>query len=137
MKRREFITLAAGAAAAMSTKPLSAQQAPLVAIGFLHANSEAVTSKQLSAFKAALRQLEYIEGSNLHVEYRFADGFLERLPGLAAELVRLNPRLIVSAPVPANLAARKATSTIPIVMADGADPVGFGLVESCPVLAAT
>jgi putative tryptophan/tyrosine transport system substrate-binding protein len=130
MKRREFITLAAGAAAAMSTKPLSAQQAPLVAIGFLHANSEAVTSKQLSAFKAALRQLGYIEGSNLYVEYRFADGFLERLPGLAVELVRLNPRLIVSAPVPANLAARKATSTIPIVMADGADPVGFGLVES-------
>jgi len=130
MKRREFITLAAGAAAAMSSKPLSAQQVPLVVIGVLHANSEAVTSKQLGAFKAALRQLGYVEGRNIRFEHRFADGYLDRLPDLAAELVQVNPRLIVSAPVPANLAARKATSTIPIVMADGADPVGFGLVQS-------
>jgi putative tryptophan/tyrosine transport system substrate-binding protein len=130
MKRREFITLAAGAAAAMSSKPLSAQQVPLVVIGVLHASSEAVTWKQLGAFKASLRQLGYVEGSNIRFEYRFADGFLDRLPDLAAELVQVNPRLIVSAPVPANLAARKATSTIPIVMLDGADPVGFGLVQS-------
>ena len=130
MKRREFITLAAGAAAAMSSKPISAQQVALVVIGVLFASSEAVTSKQLGAFKASLRQLGYVEGSNIRFEYRFADGFLDRLPDLAAELVQMNPRLIVSAPVPANLAARKATSTIPIVMADGADPVGFGLVQS-------
>jgi putative ABC transport system substrate-binding protein len=130
MKRREFIALAAGAAAAIATKPLGAQQAPRVVIGVLHANSEAVTSKQLGVFKAAMRQLGYVEGNNVHFEHRFAEGVLERLPDLAAELVRMNPRIIVSAPVPANLAARKATSTIPIVMADGADPVGFGLVES-------
>jgi ABC-type uncharacterized transport system substrate-binding protein len=110
MKRREFITLAAGAAAAMSSKPLSAQQVPLVVIGVLHANSEAVTSKQLGAFKASLRQLGYVEGRNIRFEHRFADGYLDRLPDLAAELVQMNPRLIV--------------------MADGADPVGFGLVQS-------
>jgi putative tryptophan/tyrosine transport system substrate-binding protein len=63
-------------------------------------------------------------------EFRFADGYLDRLPDLAIELVRLNPHVIVSTPLPAHLAARKATSTIPIVMATGADPVGFGLVAS-------
>ena len=123
MKRREFIALVGGVAAATSSKTLRALQAPAVVIGVLHANSEAVTSKQLGAFKAAMRQLGYVEGNNVHFEHRFADGFLDRLPDLAAELVRMNPRVIVSAPIPANLAARKATSTIPIVMADGADPV--------------
>ncbi len=82
------------------------------------------------AFRAGLRELGYVEGVNIRIEYRYADGFLERLPVLAAELVRLQPRVIVSAPVPANLAASKATSTIPIVMANGADPVRFGLVQS-------
>ena len=77
-----------------------------------------------------MRQLGYVEGSNIRFVYRFADGFLDRLPGLAAELVQLNPRIIVSAPMPANLALRNATTTIPIVMADGADPVSFGLVQS-------
>jgi len=131
--RREFITLLGAAAVAWPlARPLqlSAQQSPPAVIGVLHAGSAAATAAQLGAFKAALRQLGYVEGSNIYFEYRFADGFLDRLPDLAAELVRLNPRLIVSAPVPANLAARQATSTIPIVMADGADPVGFGLVKS-------
>jgi putative ABC transport system substrate-binding protein len=64
------------------------------------------------------------------LEYRFADGYLDRLPALAAELIRLDPNVIVSAPVPANLAVARATSTIPIVMASGADPVHFGLVKS-------
>lgn len=109
---------------------LHAQQVSGVVIGVLHAGSEQVTSRQFGAFRAAMRQFGHVEGSNIHFVYRFADGFLDRLPGLAAELVRLNPRLIVSAPVPANLAARNATATIPIVMADGADPVGFGLVQS-------
>ena len=77
-----------------------------------------------------LQQLGYVEGRNIRYEYRFADGFLDRLPGLAEELVRLNPAIIVSAPVPANIAVHKATKTIPIVMSTGADPVGFGLVQS-------
>jgi putative ABC transport system substrate-binding protein len=129
MRRRKFISLF-GSAAAIWSMPLHAQQVPPVVIGVLHASSEQVSSRQLGTFKAALQQLGYVEGSNIRFVYRFADGFLDRLPDLAAELVQLNPRLIVSAPMPANLAARKATSTIPIVMADGADPVGFGLVQS-------
>ena len=129
MRRRKFIRLL-GSAAAIWSIPLSAQQVAPAVIGVLHAGSEQAVSRQLDAFKAAMRQLGYVEGSNVHFVYRFADGFLDRLPRLAAEVVRLNPRLIVSAPVPANLAARNATSTIPIVMADGADPVGFGIVQS-------
>ena len=129
MTRRKFISLF-GTAAAIWPMPLYAQQVPPAVIGVLHASSDLATSRRLGAFKAALRQLGYVEGSNIHLVYRLADGFLDRLPDLAAELVQLNPRLIVSAPLPANLAARNATSTIPIVMADGADPVGFGLVQS-------
>jgi putative ABC transport system substrate-binding protein len=129
MRRREFIRFF-GCAAAIWSMPLHAQQVPTVVIGILHASSEQVSFRQLRAFKAALQQLGYIEGSNIRFVHRFADGFLDRLPDLAAELVQLNPSLIVSAPVPANLAARNATTTIPIVMADGADPVGFGLVHS-------
>lgn len=82
------------------------------------------------AFRAKLRELGYVEGRDIQLEYRYADGFLDRLPSLAAELVRLQPRVIFSAPVPANIAASKATKTIPIVMANGADPVSFGLVKS-------
>ena len=82
------------------------------------------------AFRDGLRQLGYVEGRNIRLEYRFADGVLDRLPVLAGELVRLNPNVIVSAPLPANIAMLQATSKIPIVMATGADPVGFGLVQS-------
>jgi putative tryptophan/tyrosine transport system substrate-binding protein len=81
-------------------------------------------------FRSDLRQLSYTEGRNIRYEYRFADGFLDRLPRLAEELVQLNPRVIVSAPMPTNVAVHKATKTIPIVMSTGADPVGFGLVQS-------
>jgi ABC-type uncharacterized transport system substrate-binding protein len=86
--------------------------------------------QEIDAFRDGLRNLGHIEGRNVRFEYRFADGDLERLSALAAELVRLSPNVVVSSPVPANLAIAKATSTIPIVMASGADPVGFGLVKS-------
>jgi putative ABC transport system substrate-binding protein len=82
------------------------------------------------AFRDGLRQLGYVEGRGCRFEWRYADGFLDRLPALAAELVQLNPSVIVSGPMPANLAVHKATTTIPVVMADGADPVAFGLVQS-------
>ena len=72
----------------------------------------------------------YVEGRNIRYESRFAEGQIDRLPGLAGELVRLDPTVIVSAPLPANIAAKNATGTIPIVMASGADPVRYGLVES-------
>lgn len=129
MRRRKFIGLLGSAAATWSIS-LHAQQAAPLLIGVLHASSDQASSRQLGAFTAAMRELGYVEGRNVRFVYRFADGYLDRLPALAAELVQLNPRLIVSAPVPANLAARDATNTIPIVMADGADPVGFGLVQS-------
>jgi putative tryptophan/tyrosine transport system substrate-binding protein len=129
MKRRHFIILLGGAAA---LSPLSAwgQQSPSPLIGVLDNSSAKATTKYYEAFRAGLRGLGYVEGRNIRFEYRYADGFIDRLPGLAAELVRLNPNVIVSAPLPANLALQKATSTIPIVMATGADPVGFGLVQS-------
>jgi len=75
-------------------------------------------------------ELGYVEGRNIVYEYRFADGHLDRLPDLAIDLVRLRPDVIVSAPLPSHIALRRVTSTIPIVMANGADPVGFGLVTS-------
>jgi putative ABC transport system substrate-binding protein len=129
MRRRELIALLGGAAVFC---PLStwAQQRSLPLIAVLEGASAASTTARYDAFRAELRQLGYVEGRNCTFEYRYADGFLDRLPALAAELVRLNPSVIVSAPMPANLAVRKATSTIPIVMSNGADPVAFGLVQS-------
>jgi len=128
MRRREFLALLSSAAA----WPLAARarQAAPALIGVLNGSSAAAAAQDLGAFRAAIQQLGYIEGRNILFEYRFADGNLDRLQELASELVRLNPRIIVSAPLPAHLAARTATTTIPIVMANGADPVGFGLVES-------
>jgi len=127
MKRRHFIAAIIGLVGARSA-PLWAQQSPL--IGVLDATSAAAVKGNHDAFRHGLRQLGYIEGRNIRLEYRFADGVLDRLPGLAEELVRLNPKVVVSAPLPSNLAMKRATSTIPIVMATGADPVGFGLVQS-------
>ena len=129
MRRREFISILGGAATFI---PLSAwaQQSQLPLIGILNAASAESTASSYEAFRAELRQLGYVEGRNIRFEYRYGDGFLDRLPALAEELVRLDPRVIVSGPLPANLAVRKATATIPIVMATGADPVGFGLVQS-------
>jgi putative ABC transport system substrate-binding protein len=96
----------------------------------LEGASAATMAARYDAFRAGLHELGYVEGRNIRFEYRYADGFLDRLPTLAMELVHLKPSVIVSAPLPANLAVSKATTTIPIVMANGADPVGFGLVQS-------
>ena len=96
----------------------------------LEGASAAITADRYDAFRAGLRELGYVEQVNIRLEYRYADGFLDRLAALAAELVSLQPSVIVSAPVPANLAVSKATRTIPIVMANGRDPVGFGLAQS-------
>ena len=129
VRRREFLTFLSGA---ITVGPLAAaaQQLPSPLIGVLDAGSAASRSKDHEALRSGLRQLGYIEGRNIRLEYRYADGFLDRLPALAAELVQSNPNVIVSAPLPANLALRKITTTIPVVMASGADPVGFGLAQS-------
>ena len=85
-------------------------------------------SREVDAFRQGLRELRYIEGQNIAIEYRFASGQVERLPGLAAELVRLKVDVIVANSTPAALAAKQATSTIPIVFAVVADAVGAGLI---------
>jgi hypothetical protein len=120
MRRREFITLLGGAAAAWPLAARAQQPAPVL-IGVLNAGAAATLTEQLKAFGNSMRSLGYVENRDVRFEYRFADGYLDRLPDLAAELVRLNPKIIVSSPVPANMAVAKATSTIPIVMASGAD----------------
>jgi ABC-type uncharacterized transport system substrate-binding protein len=129
MKRRTFITLLGGAA----TWPLPAwaQQGELVRrIGILETLSATLNDANLSAFQEGMRKLGYIEGRNLVIEYRSADGHNERFPELAAELVGLKVDLIVTRGTPAALAARDATKTIPIVMAASGGPVETGVVAS-------
>ena len=129
MRRRQFISLLGSAAAAWPLVARAQQSLPAL-IGFLNAGAAATLKREIDAFRDGLRNLGHAEGRSVRLEYRFADGDLEKLPALAAELVALNPNIIVSSPVPANMAIAKATSTIPIVTASGADPVGFGLVKS-------
>jgi putative ABC transport system substrate-binding protein len=128
--RRAFIgTLAAGLLAALLAA--EAQPAGKVArVGFLSPASSTVGPHILEAFRQGLRDLGYVEGQNIVVEYRFAEGKAERLPDLAMELVNLKVDVIVASGTPGPLAAKNATKTIPIVMASAGDPVGTGLVAS-------
>src|SRR5258708_5944375 len=129
MRRREFITLVGGAAAVW---PLAvrAQQAAVPVVGVLSAEWPNLFSDRLRAFHDGLRETGYVEGRNLAIEYRWAEGRNDRLPALAAELVRRQVSVIVSTSTPAVLAARTATATIPIVFFVAADPVQLGLVTS-------
>ena len=106
------------------------QPGKILRIGFLDLSTAAGIEVLLHAFRQELLKLGWIEGKNLTIEYRFADQKTERLPDLAAELVRLKLDLIVVAGTPSALAAKQATSTIPIVMANAGDPVSTGLVAS-------
>src|SRR5262245_17494002 len=121
MRRREFLKRIAGFTVAW---PLvaRAQQTATPVIGILTSASATANAPYLDAFRNGMRELGYIEGISIRYEYRFADGHLDRLPGLATDLVRIKPDVIVSAPLPANIALHEATSTVPIVMANGADP---------------
>jgi putative tryptophan/tyrosine transport system substrate-binding protein len=108
-----------------------AQQAKKVPrIGYLTAASASAMVPRANAFRQGLRELGYVEGKNILIEYQYADGKLDRLPALAAELVRLNIDIIVSGGPAATRPAREATSTIPIIMAQDGDPVGNGFVAS-------
>jgi putative ABC transport system substrate-binding protein len=130
MKRREFITLVGSAAAAW---PLvaRAQQAPVrPVIGVLSPISPAAAARNTEALRTGLRDLGYSEGRNITLEQRYADGAIERLPDLAAELVALKPAVIVAGSPAAALAVRNATRSIPVVMNSSPDPVRLGLASS-------
>jgi len=128
--RREFITLLGCAAAAW---PLAARAQPsgkTYRIGFLGPGSYAERKRDIDALQKGLRRLGYEEGKNIVIEYRWAEGRYDRLPELTAELVKLNVDVLVTAGTPGALAAKQATSTIPIVLAAVGDPVAAGIVDS-------
>jgi putative ABC transport system substrate-binding protein len=133
MQRREFITLFGGAAAVSpSLWPLAAraQQAKLPTIGFMGASTALAQSPRTAAFVQRLRELGWIEGRTVAIEYRWAEGRNDRSAEIAAEFVRLKVDVILASATLAVVAARHATSVIPIVFAATADPVGTGLVAS-------
>jgi putative ABC transport system substrate-binding protein len=133
MKRRAFITLLGGAAAAWPLVARAQQPASTVRhIGFLLPGGARTTAVrgQLEAFRQGLKEYGWVEGQNIIVEYRFAEGKEDALPAIAAELARLRLDVIVAESTPAIQAAKTVTQTVPIVMATSADPVGTGLVAN-------
>ena len=131
MNRRDTVlALVALGAVAGPLASFAQQPGKVWRVGFLSLTSASLSSKNTDAFLRGMRELGYVEGKNLVIEWRSADGKFERLPGLAAELVQLKVDVIVAVPSSAIAAAQKATTTIPIVMATAADPVSGGLVKS-------
>jgi putative ABC transport system substrate-binding protein len=131
MRRREFITFIGGAAAAWPLAAHAQQRSAMPVVGLLHPGRPDSYTQPLAAFQKGLNELGFVDGQNLAIEYRWAGTEYERFPSLAADLVRRQVNVVVVlASTPGTLAAKAATSTIPIVFGVGGDPVALGLVAS-------